>query len=225
MKLYYHPVSTTSRPVVLFAAESGIPLDMQVVDLFTGEQYQPAYEKINPSHQVPVLEDGDFRLTESSSILKYLADKVGSPAYPKDARQRAHVNERMDWFNTGFYRDYSYGFVYPQIFPFMKRQDDVVQAGTIAYGKEKALGWLRILDQNLIGPRSDFLCGDSITIADYLGAMMTLSGEAIACNFAGYPNISRWMGRMKSLKNWNSVNEGFYRYVVDPNKGTEFVRI
>ena len=225
MKLYYHPVSTTSRPVVLFAAESGIPLDMQVVDLFTGEQYQPAYEKINPSHQVPVLEDGDFRLTESSSILKYLADKVGSPAYPKDARQRAHVNERMDWFNTGFYRDYSYGFVYPQIFPFMKRQDDVVQAGTIAYGKEKALGWLKILDQNLIGPRSDFLCGDAITIADYLGAMMTLGGEAISCNFAGYPNIARWMGRMKSLKHWNSVNEGFYKYVVDPNKGKEFVRI
>ena len=140
MKLYYHPVSTTSRPVVLFAAESGIPLDFQVVDLFTGEQYQPAYEKINPSHQVPVLEDGDFRLTESSSILKYLADKIGSPAYPKDPRQRAHVNERMDWFNTGFYRDYSYGFIYPQIFAFMKRPDDVVQAGTLAYGQGQGAG-------------------------------------------------------------------------------------
>ena len=90
---------------------------MQIVDLFTGEQYQSPFEKINPSHQVPVLEDGDFRLTESSAILKYLADKAGSPAYPKDPRQRARVNERMDWFNTGFYRDFSYGFLYPQIFP------------------------------------------------------------------------------------------------------------
>ena len=76
MKLYYHPVSTTSRPVVLFATESGIELDYQLVDLFTGEQYKPEYSAINPSHQVPVLEDGDFRLTESSAILKYLADKV-----------------------------------------------------------------------------------------------------------------------------------------------------
>ncbi len=224
MKLYYHPVSTTSRPVVLFAAESGIPLDMQVVDLFTGEQYQPAYEKINPSHQVPVLDDGDFRLTESSSILKYLADKTNSPQYPKDPRRRAHVNERMDWFNTGFYRDYSYGFIYPQIFPFMKRPDDVVQAGTLAYGKEKALGWLKVLDQSLLGS-NDYLCGNEITIADYLGATMTLAGEAIGCNFSGYPNIQRWMGRMKSLKNWNSVNEMFYKYVVDPNKGKDFVRI
>ncbi len=224
MKLYYHPVSTTSRPVVLFAAESGIPLDLQVVDLFTGEQYKPPFEAINPSHQVPVLEDGDFRLTESSSILKYLADKTNSPAYPKDPRQRAHVNERMDWFNTGFYRDYSYGFIYPQIFPFMTRPDPVVQAGTLAYGKEKALGWLKILDQNLLG-RNDYLCGKEITIADYLGALMTLSGEAISCSFAAYPNVMRWMGRMKSLRNWNAVNEAFYKYVVEPNKGKEFVRI
>ena len=85
MKLYYHPASTTSRPVLLFAAEQKIPFELQVVDLFTGEHYQPPYEAINPNHLVPVLEDGDFRLTESSAILKYLADqseqqKASSPA-------------------------------------------------------------------------------------------------------------------------------------------------
>ena len=26
---------------------------------------------------------------------------------------------------------------------------------------------------------------------------------------------------MKSLKSWNSVNEAFYKYVVDPNKGKD----
>jgi len=225
MKLYYHPISTTSRPVLLFAAESNIPLDLEVVDLFTGEQYQPAFSAINPSHQVPVLEDGDFRLTESSAILKYLADKTGSPAYPKDLRQRARVNERMDWFNTGFYRDYSYGFIYPQIFPFLKRPDEKVQAGTVAWGKEKALPWLKILDENIIGPRNAFLCGDSITIADYLGAMMVLGGEAISCNLSAFPNVSRWLGNMRALKHWPKVNEAFYQYVVAPNKDKEFVRI
>jgi glutathione S-transferase len=225
MKLYYHPVSTTSRPVVLFAHESGIDLDYQIVDLFTGEQYKPAYLEINPSHQVPVLEDGDFRVTESSTILKYLADKHGSAAYPADARKRARINERMDWFNTGFYRDFSYGFLYPQIFPFLRRPDDVVQAGTLAFGKEKALGWLQILDQSLIGPSNGYLCGDSITIADYLGAMMMLGGEVIACDLGPYPNISRWMRNMKSLKSWEKVNEAFYQYVVAPNKGKQFVTI
>jgi glutathione S-transferase len=79
MKLYYHPVSTTSRPVMLLAAEAGLDLDYEVVDLFAGAHLQPGYEAINPNRFVPVLEDGEFRLTESSAILKYLAEKAGSP--------------------------------------------------------------------------------------------------------------------------------------------------
>ena len=225
MKLYYHPVSTTSRPVVLFARESGIALDYQVVDLFTGEQYTPQYAAINPSRQVPVLEDGDFRLTECSAILKYLAEKTGSAAYPKDLKQRARVNERMDWFNTGFYRDFSYGFLYPQIFPFMRRPDEKVQAGTVAWGKDKALPWLKVLDESLLGAGSAYVCGDAITIADYLGATMVLGGEAIRTDFAAYPNIRRWLGNMKKLANWAGVNEAFYQYIVEPNKTKEFVSL
>ena len=221
MKLYHHPVSTTSRPIVLFAAESGIALDYEVVDLFTGAQYKPEYAAINPSCQVPVLEDGDFRLTECSAILKYLAEKNDSPAYPADLRKRARVNERMDWLNTGFYRDFSYGFVYPQIFPFMRRPDETVQAGTVAWGRDKALFWLKTLEQ-IIG-RNRYLCGDEMTIADYMGAVMLVGGEAIGLDFAAYPNISRWLGQMKGLEHWAPVNEAFYKYVVEPNKGKEFV--
>jgi glutathione S-transferase len=105
MKLYMHPVSMTSRPVRLFAAESKIALDEEVVDLMTGAHMQPPYSDINPNCLVPMLEDGDLKLTESSAILKYLADKIGSPAYPKDLKARAKVNEIMDWINTNFYRD------------------------------------------------------------------------------------------------------------------------
>ena len=197
--LYMHPVSNTSRPVRLLVAENKLPVNEVIVDLMTGEHLKEPYTKLNPNGLVPTLVDGDFVLTESSSIMKYLAEKFDSPLYPKDLQQRARVNEMMDWFNTGFYRDFSYGFVYPQIFPFMRRPDDVVQAGTLAYGKEKALGWLKVLDQSLIGPRNGYLCGDAITIADYLGAIMVLGGEVIRCNLDTYPNISRWLGKMKAL--------------------------
>ena len=122
MKLYMHPVSMTSRPVRLFIAEHNIPVEEQVVDLMKGEHYQPPYEAINPNHLVPVLDDDGFRLTESSAILKYLAEKTGSAAYPQDLQKRARVNERMDWINTQFARDFNYGFNYPQIFSFAKRR-------------------------------------------------------------------------------------------------------
>jgi glutathione S-transferase len=225
MKFYYHPVSTTCRPIMLLAAEGGIELDLQLVDLMTGAQYKPDFEAINPCHQVPVLDDDGFRLTESSAILKYLADKKGHASYPSDRRQRARIHERMDWFNTGFYRDFAYGYVYPQIFDFMRRPDAQVQAGTIAYGREKSLGWLKILDQHLLGPGGKFLCGDAISIADYLGSIMVLGGEAIGLNFAGYPNIVRWLTLMKGLRSWQSVNAVFYQYVVEPNKGKSFLTL
>ena len=213
MKLYYHPVSTTSRPVVLFAKESGVDLDYQLVDLFTGAHYQPEYVAINPSRQVPVLEDGDFRLTESSAILKYLADKIGSPAYPKDLRQRARVNERMDWLNTGFYRDFGYGLVYPQIFPHHKRRSDEAHAGAIEWGKERTKFWLKVLDQHLLGSGKKYLCGDDITIADYLGAGMVSLTELIHCDLGQYPNLCRWYTAMKARPNWTKVNDVFNGFV------------
>ena len=107
----------------------------------------------------------------------------------------------------------------------MRRPDEVVQAGTLAYGKEKALGWLKVLDQSLIGPGNGYLCGDSITIADYLGALMVIGGDATGCNLRAYPNITRWLGNMKALQNWSKVNEAYYKYVVEPNTGKSFERI
>ena len=111
MKLHYHPISTTCRTIMLFAAENAIPLEMKVVDLFTGEHMQPTYAGLNPNRLIPTLEDGDFVLTENSAILKYLADKAGSPAYPKDLQKRARVNERMDWTGTQLCSDLVYGLV------------------------------------------------------------------------------------------------------------------
>ena len=205
MKLHHHPISTTSRPIMLFAAESGIPLEMQVVDLFTGEHVQLPYAALNPNRLVPTLEDGDFVLTENSAILKYLADKFDSPAYPKALKERARVNERMDWTNTQLCIDLVYALVYPQIFDAHKRRSDEAQDATLQRGKERAQVWLTVLDQNILGEGRNFLCGDRITIADYHAAPYVALAEVIGSDLAAYPNVRHWLGRMKALKSWPQV--------------------
>jgi glutathione S-transferase len=210
MKLYMHPVSMTSRPVRLFIHENNIPVEEQVVDLMTGEHLKEPYTAINPNKLVPVLEDGDFRLTESSAILKYLADKTNSPTYPKDLQKRAKVNEIMDWFNTNFYRDFGYGMAYPQIFPHHKRPTEAMQAGTLAWGQERAMGWLQILNDFWIGPNKAYLTGNDITIADYFGSCLVTLGEVIRVDFGKFPNVNRWLGNMKKLKTWPQINEALY---------------
>lgn len=212
MKLYFHPASTTSRTVMLFAAEEGIAMELQVVDLFTGEHYQPDYEAINPNHLVPVLEDEGFRLTESSAILKYLAEKTGSPAYPTDPKQRARVNEAMDWVNTQLSRDFCYGFVYPQIFGFHKRRSDEAHQAQLEWGRQRAQGWLKVLDSHFLGKGKPYLCGDSITLADYFAAPFVHVGELTGSDFAAYPNVVGWLSRMKALRSWNKTAETISAY-------------
>ncbi len=224
MKLYMHPLSTTSRPVRLFVAESNIAIDEEVVDLMTGAHMQPPYSKLNPSCLVPMLVDGDLKLTESSAILKYLADATGSPAYPKDPKQRAKVNEVMDWINTNFYRDWGYNLCYPQLFPHQKRRSDEAQAATIEIGKENSKRWLKVLNDYWLGAGKPYLCGDQITIADYFAAGIVTLGEVIGVDFSPYPNVQKWLARMKKLPNWDKVNEAF-NGLVQSVKGKKFVTL
>jgi glutathione S-transferase len=146
MKLYMHPVSTATRPVRLLIAENGIKCDEEMVDILQGTHYQEPFASLNPNRMVPMLEDGDLRLTESSAILKYLADKYDLPSYPKDLKKRAKVNEVMDWLNTQFYRDFGYGLIYPQLFPHHKRRSEEAHSGAIAWGQQGAKNWLQIFN-------------------------------------------------------------------------------
>lgn len=221
MKIYYHPASTTSRPIMLFAAEANLPVEFQVVDLFVGEHVGDPYTAVNPNQLVPTLEEGDFRLTESSAILKYLADKHGSPAYPKEMRERARVNEMMDWINTQLCRDLAYGTVYPQIFPNHKRPSEEGQKVAVAWGQERAKRWMTVLDQKLLGSKA-YLCGDQITIADYYGASFVHLAEVVGSDLSKYPNVKRWLDRMKSLTHWDKTYaaiNGFAKQISEQMKG------
>ena len=221
MLLYFHPASTTSRMVMLFAAEQKIPLEMKVVDILTGEHQGEAFSKVNPSKLVPVLQDDGLVLTESSAILKYLAEKSGSAAYPKDIKERARVNERMDWFNSQFYRDFGYALVYPQAFAYLGFSDPTAQKALVDRGLERAKSWLKVLDRDLIGAHA-YVCGERITIADYFGAVMVEAGKLVGCTYAAFPNVTRWLDRMRALPSWNKVHEPFYGFV-GSLKGKSFV--
>lgn len=207
MKLHMHPASITSRPVRLLIAEKGLDVDEEVVDLFTGAHHQEPYVSFNPNRLVPVLEDGDMKLTESASILRYLADKYDMPEYPKDLKQRAKVNEIMDWFNSNFYRDWGYNLCYPQLFPHHKRPSDEGQKIAVEWGSEKSSFWLQVLNDYWLGDGRPYLTGDRITIADYFASSIMALGDMIRLDYAKYPNVERWLKNVKSLDKWGEVSQ------------------
>jgi glutathione S-transferase len=211
MKLYCDPISTAARPILLFAAEAGIALERVHVDLLTHQNREPAYLEINPNGLVPFLADGDFTLGESTAILRYLADKAGSPAYPKDRKARAKVDEALGWFSTNLHEYFCLFTIYPN-FGIPHGVTPELAQGMIAFGEEHAPRWLEVLDRHMIGENA-FVCGDEISLADYLGAAFITLGEATAFDFGPYPNIRRWIANMRALPSWDGAYAGFNGFV------------
>lgn len=209
MKLHFFDGSTTCRPIVMLAAEAGIPLDMQAVNLFAGEHLSPAYTAKNPNQLVPLLEDGEFRLTECSAILKYLAEVSGSPAYPADPRGRARVNEQMDWFNTAFNREWSYGVVYPKVMAHTAFPDAEVQQAVSARCAERAERLMKILNDHMLQDPGPYLGGAEPSLADFLGVAFVTIGEMTAYDFGRHPRIQRWIAAMRARPSWAGANAGF----------------
>lgn len=203
MKLHHDPVSTTSRAVLMLIEEIGLSMDTAVVDLFQGQHRSADFAALNPNCAVPVLEDGDFVLTEGSSILKHLAE--GHGLYPADPRARARVNQAMDWFNTGFYRDFGYGLVYAQTLPDYRYEDPAVQAETVRRAEARARRWLEILDRSWLA-EGPYLCGADPTIADLMGASYVTLGDWIGYDFAPYPKVVRWLDAMRARPSWAAVH-------------------
>jgi glutathione S-transferase len=211
MKIYAFDGSPTSRVVLLFCAEERIEFEKSDINLLAGAHLSESYRIINPCSLVPVLEDGDFRLSESSSILKYLAEKFESKAYPRELKSRAKVHEAMDWLNTSLYRVLGYNFVYPQLYAHHRREPEEVNQGTIRWGRERTEQYLQLLDRHWLGKKR-FLCGDEITLADYFGAPIVAQLDLICANLSPFENVSRWMGEMRKLRTWSEVHSMHEQY-------------
>jgi len=211
MKLYTFDGSPTSRIILLFCAEERIQFQQIDIDLLAGAHVSESFKAINPCGLVPVLEDDDLRLTESSTILKYLADKFGSKAYPGDLKRRAKVHEAMDWLNTSLYRELGYNFIYTQIYAHHRREPEVVNHGTMHWGRERTQQNLQLLDRHWLGKKR-FLCGDELTLADYFGAPIVAQLDLVRANLAPFENVSRWMQQMRGLGSWKKVHAMHEQY-------------
>ena len=97
MKLYGFPPSPNTWKVRAVAAQLGIPLEFEFVDLPKGASHAPAYLALNPTGRTPVLVDGDLKLWESNAIMQYLASQKPNALWPNDARARADIARWQCW--------------------------------------------------------------------------------------------------------------------------------
>lgn len=99
MKIYGFG-GTRSMRAVWAAKEAGVEFEYISMKLKEAEHHSPEFERMNPNKAVPVLEDGDFILFESSAIITYLGDMVPEKKLvPTEMKERAIYNQWMSFAN------------------------------------------------------------------------------------------------------------------------------
>jgi glutathione S-transferase len=72
--------------------EAGLPYRVHALDQLAGDLQSEAFSRLSPFHQVPVIEDDGFVLSESAAIVLYLAEKAGK-LIPGDLHGRTRVTQ------------------------------------------------------------------------------------------------------------------------------------
>ncbi len=92
LELYHHGSSACAAKVRLALAEKSLEWNSHYLDLLKGEQFSPAYLKINPKAVVPTLVHDGVAIPELTVICEYLDETFPEHAiYPKSPPDRARV--------------------------------------------------------------------------------------------------------------------------------------
>jgi glutathione S-transferase len=92
LELYHSGTSVCAAKVRLVLEDKGLPWTGRYLDILVGEQFDPAYLKLNPKGVVPTLVHDGTVVRESTVICEYLDEVYAEPPLkPNDAAGRARM--------------------------------------------------------------------------------------------------------------------------------------
>ncbi len=189
MKLYDFPFSPNCRKVRAVAYEVGVTFEHVPVDLLRGESRTPAFLARNPMGRVPVLEDGDLILWESTAIVRYLA--TGTALIPTARRAAAEVDRWIAW-QLAHLAPAMRAVAFERVVKPLTRggapDAAAIEAGTADFAAVTA-----VLDGALDG--AEYVAGP-LTIADFALAAHYSLAEACRLDLAPFPRVSSWLARV-----------------------------
>lgn len=187
VRIHSFPKSGHAHRAVLFAALIGLDHEVIDVDLAGGANRTPAFLALNPTGQVPVIEDGDVVVSDSNAILVYLATKYAPAWLPTDPVGAAEVQK----FLTLAAGEQAFG-------PAAARLVTVFGANIPeSFCHTVAERYLTKIDAHMAG--RDFLVGDRPTIADVALYSYTAHAPEGGVALDAYPNVRRLLANVEAL--------------------------
>ncbi len=196
------PSSINVRKVLWTGAELALPLAVQPWGSGGLDLHAPAFLALNPNAQVPVITeagaDGQppFVLWESNTICRYLAARESrDDLLPTAPRERARVEQWMDWQATELNPAWRYAFMS------LVRQSPAHQDAALRLaGIERWNRAMQILEGQL-SRGHDFVAGDAFTLADIVLGLSTCRWRMTPFDALVprpvLPAVQAWLARLR----------------------------
>ena len=188
IQLYGMKLSGHCHRVELFLSLLGLPYEYIALNLGAGEHKKPEFLALNPFGQVPVIQDGEVTLADSTAILVYLEGRYGEGRWlPRDPVGAAQVQR---WFSVAA-GQLAFGPGAARVVTLFKRADDPAPA--IA----RAHTLLKVMEAELT--QRPFLVGAQPTLADLANYAYTARAPEGNVSLAEYPAVRAWLARIEAL--------------------------
>ncbi len=184
MKLYNYFRSSASFRVRIALALKALPYEYVAVHLARGEHRLPAYAAMAADGLVPMLEDGDIRLSQSMAIIEYLDETHPEPALvPGDALGRARVRALAQSIACE---------IHPlnnlRVLKYLVRELKVDEEAKNTWYRHWVRDGLMSFERQLAQqPASRYCSGDTPTMADCCLVPQVFNGRRFDVNFDGLP--------------------------------------
>jgi len=186
LKVWGRKNSSNVQKTMWAVGELGIPYERADIGMKFGGNDTTAYLAMNPNGLVPTIQDGDFVLWESNSIIRYLAARYGPGTLePTDLRSRAVANQWMDW-QISFFQP-----VFTKVFwGLVRTSPDQRDLAAIAAATTASIDAAKILDAALA--RNAYLAGNSFSMGDIPMGVFIYRFRALVPERPALLNLERW---------------------------------
>lgn len=186
MKLYTSPGACSLADHIALQW-TGAPFEAHVVN--REQRKQPEFLALNPAGAVPVLQKGDWVLTQNAAILNYIADKFPEAKLGGDGspESRAETNRWLAFLNSDMHP------AFHPMFGATSALGDEANAKAQELAKAKLRGHFERADAQLAG--KDWLTG-SRSIADPYLFVVTQWAKKLAIDLSGLDNLAAFDARM-----------------------------
>jgi glutathione S-transferase len=192
IRIYGYGNSSNCQKVTWACDELDIPFEF---DLTGGTQPRnskdPGYLMLNPNGQIPTLQDGEFLLWESNSILRYIDEKYGAGRLmPKTPEGRAVANKWMDWQLAALNGPMS------QLFnATLRTRPEARDVAAIAAAGDRAIAMWKRLEA---GFGSEPYVAGEFSLGDIPLGIMANRWYAIPIAKPSLPKVEAWFERLKA---------------------------